>query len=107
MTLRILSAVEPLRNTIQEGFYDIMTDLRQQGVLSREAQFVLETIDNYMRCAEISVACQVVANDPDLSLALNALRAGPAPTPERSPQNDDPGKGKGKEMVRQMQHMDK
>mmetsp|Transcript_23193 Transcript_23193/g.46421 ORF Transcript_23193/g.46421 Transcript_23193/m.46421 type:complete len:306 (-) Transcript_23193:165-1082(-) len=59
-----------LRSTVQHAFFAALTDLRQQGVLTQDARGVLETIDDYMRCAEISVAAQIVENDQHLLRAL-------------------------------------
>lgn len=72
-------AVEPMRSTIQEAFYAILTDLRQQSVLTVEARAVLETIDDYMLCVKLSVAAQLIANDKSLLSAVsdNSTPSGP------------------------------
>ena len=64
---------ETLRPTIQEGFSAVLTDLRQQGVLTRDARQVLETVDDYMRLAELALAQQVVMCDQRLLSALHDL----------------------------------
>ncbi len=66
---------EPIRNTIQEAFYAVLTDLRQQSVLTHEARQVLEAVEDYMKCVEMAVASQVVANDAALSAAIASSRS--------------------------------
>jgi len=62
---------ECLRSTVQNGFYDVSLDLRQQGVLGEDAIKVLETVVDYVELVEASVAHQVVsAADPRLRREL-------------------------------------
>jgi len=63
---------EAMRSTVQAAFYDVLTDLRQQGILTQDSRLVLETVDDYMHCNEVAVAHQLVANDSKL---LDQLRA--------------------------------
>ena len=66
---------EAMRVTIQEAIYAVLTDLRMQGVLGGDAQMVLETIEDYVRLVEVSVATQVVTNDETLKRTLNEASA--------------------------------
>jgi hypothetical protein len=61
---------EPIRSTIQEAFYAVLIDLRQQSALNQEAGTVLEAVEDYMTCIEMAVASQVVANDAALRAAI-------------------------------------
>lgn len=46
--------VEAMRSTVQAAFYDVLTDLRQQGILTQDSRLVLETVDDYMVRRSIS-----------------------------------------------------
>jgi len=61
---------EPIRSCIQEAFYAIDTDLRQNSVLTQDALRVLEAIEDYMLCIELALASQVVSNDYALQAAV-------------------------------------
>ncbi len=62
-----------MRGIIQQAFYGVLTDLRQQGTLSHDSRHVLETVDDYMRCAELSIGWQVVSNDRYISRTIAQL----------------------------------
>lgn len=65
---------EPIQSTVQEAFYAVLTDLRQQSVLTREATQVLETVDDYMTCVQLAVASQVIDNDAPLRALVHSAR---------------------------------
>ena len=62
-----------MRGIIQQAFYGVLTDLRQQGALSNDARKVLETVDDYMENLIVAIGWQVVANDRTLLSELDQL----------------------------------
>ena len=64
---------ECMRGIIQQAFYGVLTDLRQQGALSNDARKVLETVDDYMENLIVAIGWQVVANDRTLLSELDQL----------------------------------
>jgi hypothetical protein len=64
---------EALRCTVQEGFYAVILDLRTQGVLTRDARNVLETVHDYMELVEAALATQLVQCDVHLRRELDEL----------------------------------
>ncbi len=63
---------EALRGMLQGYFQWVLEHLREQGLLVDESEEVLETIDDYLRCVELSTSVQVVRNDTALVNALSA-----------------------------------
>ena len=62
-----------MRGIIQQAFYGVLTDLRQQGPLSHASRHVLETVDDYMENLVVAIGWQVVANDRALLSELDQL----------------------------------
>lgn len=69
---------EALRALLQASLQWVVEQLREQGVITEPCIEVLETVDDYLRCIEVSIAAQVALNDTPLSAALAAAAKGEA-----------------------------
>ena len=73
---------EAVRYAVKGAFFSVFSSLRQQGVLTRESQLVLATVDDYMYAVQLAASHQALQAAYLESAASESARGAPAARPK-------------------------